>query len=168
MDRESTFPPIAVKRCDGWGTRNFGGEWERTGNNKNRSGRGIHSHVPESGHGAPGFVVGKARQKQILRFAKDDKLIGGQMSDINSSAPPSLIHQHCLLVAALVHAGDAVVPAQAVVVEPGPEETDAERAGGEDSGNDAASAWRSGWGCRRRRCRGRCGRNAFRGWRRRR
>src|ERR1700760_1088365 len=44
-----------------------------------------------------------------------------------------------VLVAALIHAGDAVVPAEAVLVEPGPEEADAKWAGGEDCGEDAAA-----------------------------
>ena len=48
------------------------------------------------------------------------------------------------LVAPLIHAGDAVVPAEAVVVEPGPEKADAERAGGEDGGEDAAAHGRAG------------------------
>ena len=43
------------------------------------------------------------------------------------------------LVAALVHAGDAVVPAQAVVVEKGPEEAYAKRAGREQAGEEAAA-----------------------------
>ena len=43
------------------------------------------------------------------------------------------------LVAALVHAGDAVMPAEAFVVEAGPEEADADGAGGQDGGEDAAA-----------------------------
>jgi len=44
-----------------------------------------------------------------------------------------------LSVAALIHAGDAVVPAEALFVEPGPEETNAERAGREENREDAAT-----------------------------
>src|SRR6266851_4717330 len=44
-----------------------------------------------------------------------------------------------VLVAALVHAGDAVVPAEALVVEEGPEEADAQRTGGEECREDAAA-----------------------------
>src|SRR6185312_2000163 len=44
-----------------------------------------------------------------------------------------------LSVAALIHAGDAVVPAEALFVEPGPEETKAERAGREENREDAAT-----------------------------
>src|SRR5580692_7606567 len=43
------------------------------------------------------------------------------------------------LIAALVHAGDEVVPGQAVFVEGGPEESEAEGAGGEHEGKDAAA-----------------------------
>src|SRR5271168_4611474 len=48
------------------------------------------------------------------------------------------------LVAALVHARNAVVPTEAVLVHPGPEEADTERAGGEDRGEDAAAHGRAG------------------------
>lgn len=43
------------------------------------------------------------------------------------------------LIAALVHAGDAVVPAQGIFVEAGPEVAEAEWDGGEDGGEDAAA-----------------------------
>ncbi len=48
------------------------------------------------------------------------------------------------LVSSLVHAGDAVVPTQGVLVEQGPEEAEAEGAGGEEGCDDAAAHGGSG------------------------
>src|SRR6266702_6108334 len=55
------------------------------------------------------FVVGWSMGEQTTTTAEIDSVV---------------------LVAALVHTGDAVVPAEALVVEEGPEEADAERTGG--------------------------------------
>ena len=43
------------------------------------------------------------------------------------------------LVGALVHAGEAVVPAQAFIVEPSPKEAEAQRGCGEEGSEDAAA-----------------------------
>jgi len=58
--------------------------------------------------------------------AQDDNLI-------------STIHQTLHLVGALVCAGEAVVPGEAVFVERGPQEAEAKRAYGDQDGQDAAA-----------------------------
>src|ERR1700733_311967 len=48
-------------------------------------------------------------------------------------------YEEKVLVAALIHAGDTVVPAEAVFIEPRPEKANTERARSEDRGEDAAA-----------------------------